>query len=171
MWLRSSAISLDGYCSKTRKVSRCRPTVSNGTVIATKQEFFFTKVAPLQSITDIVLLGFLLILLPFISSNITINFFVMNLIFFFECLCFSEYETRMLLFVFWLTNRSSIKYVCNWGHGGGHPKCVQVRTGGGGVSSLMCTCALTCTYSFHFLMMSWSKHCLMVSCFICRNLS
>ena len=41
-----------------QEVSRCRPTVSNETIIATKQEFFFTKVAPLQSITDIVLLGF-----------------------------------------------------------------------------------------------------------------
>ena len=39
-------------------------TVSNGTIVATKQEFFFTKVALVQSITDIVLLGFWLILLP-----------------------------------------------------------------------------------------------------------
>ena len=51
-------ISLDGYGSKIRKVSRCRPTVSNETILATKQEFFFTKVAPLQSITDIIILGF-----------------------------------------------------------------------------------------------------------------
>ena len=34
-----------------------------------KLEFFFEKVAPVQSY---LLLGFLLILLPFISSNITI---------------------------------------------------------------------------------------------------
>ena len=33
-------------------------TVSNETILATKQEFFFTKVAPVQSPTDIVLLGF-----------------------------------------------------------------------------------------------------------------
>ena len=32
--------------------------VSNETILATKQEFFFTKVAPVQSITDIALLGF-----------------------------------------------------------------------------------------------------------------
>ena len=51
-------ISLDGYGSKIRKVSRCRPTVSNETILGTKQEFFFTKVAPLQSITDIIILGF-----------------------------------------------------------------------------------------------------------------
>ena len=45
-WLWSSAISLDGHGSKIRKVNRCRPTVSNGTILVTKQEFFFTKVAP-----------------------------------------------------------------------------------------------------------------------------
>ena len=47
-----------------KHVSRCRPTVWNETILATKQEFFFTKVAPVQSITDIVLLGFWLILPP-----------------------------------------------------------------------------------------------------------
>ena len=51
-------VSLDGYGSKLRKVSRCRPTVSNETILAPKQEFFFTKETPAQSITDIVLLGF-----------------------------------------------------------------------------------------------------------------
>ena len=49
---------MDGYGSKIRKVSRSRPTVSNETILETKQEFFFTKVAPVQSIIDIVLLGF-----------------------------------------------------------------------------------------------------------------
>ena len=34
------------------------PIVSNETILATKQEFFFTKVAPVQSITDIVPFGF-----------------------------------------------------------------------------------------------------------------
>ena len=45
--------------------------------------------------------GFWLILLPgmFISSYITIYFFVKN--FFFECLYFSEYDIRMFLFAFW----------------------------------------------------------------------
>ena len=41
-------ISSDGYGSKIPKVSRGRPTVSNGTVLATKQEFFFTRVTYLQ---------------------------------------------------------------------------------------------------------------------------
>ena len=51
-------ISLDGYGSKIWNVSRCRPIVSNETILATKHEFFFTKLAPVQSVTDIVLLGF-----------------------------------------------------------------------------------------------------------------
>ena len=53
-------------------------TVSNETILATKQEFFFTKVAPGQSITDIVLFGLSLILLPgmFISYYTIIYFFV-----------------------------------------------------------------------------------------------
>ena len=81
-------VSLDGYGSKLRKVSRCRPTVSNETILAPKQEFFFTKETPAQSITDIVLLGFWLMLLPamFISSYTTICFFVK--IFFFRMFIF-----------------------------------------------------------------------------------
>ena len=43
MWLRSGAISLDGYDSKIWKVSRCRPTVLNETILATKQEFSLQK--------------------------------------------------------------------------------------------------------------------------------
>ena len=35
-----------------------RPIVSNEAILATTQEFFFKKVAAVQSITDIVLLGF-----------------------------------------------------------------------------------------------------------------
>ena len=49
-------ISLDGYGSKIRTESRHRPAVSNETILATKQEFFFTKIAPVQSITDFALL-------------------------------------------------------------------------------------------------------------------
>ena len=51
-------ISLNWYGSKIRQVSGCRPTVSNETILETKQELFFTKVAPVQSVTVIVLLGF-----------------------------------------------------------------------------------------------------------------
>ena len=53
------SISLDAYGCRIGKVDdKCKSTVSNETILATKQEFFFTKVAPLQSITDIELLGF-----------------------------------------------------------------------------------------------------------------
>ena len=44
--IETSAIYLDEYGSKMQKVSRCRPTVSNETIPTTKQELFFTKVAP-----------------------------------------------------------------------------------------------------------------------------
>ena len=53
----------------------------------------------------------------FVSSYTTIYFFIDNV--FFECLNFSEYDIRMCLFVFWLKNRPSIKYVRNWGNRGG----------------------------------------------------
>ena len=46
------------YGSKMRNVSRCRPPVSHETILATKQKSFFTKVAPVKSMTDIVPLGF-----------------------------------------------------------------------------------------------------------------
>ena len=58
MRLISSSVSFDEYGYKIRKVSRFRPTVSNKTILATTQEFFFTKVTPVQSITEIVLLDF-----------------------------------------------------------------------------------------------------------------
>ena len=101
-------ISFDAYGSKIRKVSRHKSTVLHETILATKQEFFFKKVVPVQSITDIVLLDFWLILLPwmFVSYYTTIYFFVMK--FFFECLYFSEYDIRMFLFLLWLRNRPSI---------------------------------------------------------------
>ena len=44
------------YGYKIRKVCRCKPAVSNETILATRQEFFFTKVALVQSKIDIVLL-------------------------------------------------------------------------------------------------------------------
>ena len=43
---------------KILKVSRCRPVVSNETIVATRQDFFLTKVTPAQIITDIILLVF-----------------------------------------------------------------------------------------------------------------
>ena len=51
-------MSLEGYGSKIRKGRRSRPAVSK-TILATSQEFFFTKLALVQSRTNIVLLDFL----------------------------------------------------------------------------------------------------------------
>ena len=98
-----------GVGLKYGKKSTWRPTVSNETILETDQDIVFTKVAPVQSITDIILLGFWLMLLPwmFVSYCTTIYFFVKN--FLFECLYFSEYDIRMFLFVFSLRNRPSIK--------------------------------------------------------------
>ena len=58
--------------------SRCRPAVPNETILATTQEFFFAKIALVQSITDIVLLGFWLMLLSwmFFLSYTTIYVFI-----------------------------------------------------------------------------------------------
>ena len=41
--------------SNIRKVSRCRLAISYETILATTQEFILTEVAPIQSITDILL--------------------------------------------------------------------------------------------------------------------
>ena len=69
----------------------------------------------------------------------------------------------MFLFVFWLSNRPSIKHLCNWGNGGEvHPKCVQVRKRG---EVYHASCVRT------HLRYLFSCFCLMVSCFICRNLT
>ena len=71
-------IYLDDSDSKIRKVRKCRPTVSNETIPATKLKFFFTKEVHVQSITDIVLLWLILLPRMFISSYTTIYFFVKN---------------------------------------------------------------------------------------------
>ena len=118
-------IFLDGYGSKIRKVSRWRPIVLNEAILATKQEFFFTKVAPVQCMTDIALLGFWLILLPwmFISSYITICFFVRNFFFFW-------------MFIFqWI--RYSNALACIFGWEIGHP--LSTYATGGMEGGHMCT--------------------------------
>ena len=51
-------LNIFGYGSKIRTVSRCRPAVSNEAIPATMQKFLFTKVAPVHSIGNIVLLDF-----------------------------------------------------------------------------------------------------------------
>ena len=109
MWdnvLRSSAISLGEYGSKIRKVNRCRPRISNGTILATKQALFLSKLVPIQSITDIALLVFSISTAPL--------YFILHYHLFFRkefsfllnvyiSLYFSEYDIRMLLQTYKLT--------------------------------------------------------------------
>ena len=99
-WLKPRSISLDVHSSKIQKASRCRPVASNETNLATRQEFYLTKVATAQSINGIILLDFSLILLSwmFISCYTTIYF--RKEIYFFECLCSTEYDIRMSWYVF-----------------------------------------------------------------------
>ena len=77
MPLRSSPISMDGYGSETWNFSRCRPALSIKTNLANRRKFFFTRATLVQSITDIALLNFWLMLLSwmFISSYATIYSF------------------------------------------------------------------------------------------------
>ena len=156
-------ISLDGSGSKIWKVSKCRPTVSKETILATTQEFYFTKVAPVQGITDILLLVFWLILLPGMFSFILHchlifrkEFFILNVyisantLFKWPCLSFG-----------WEIDHPLSMYVTR-GMEVGSSICVQVRTGGEGYHA-------SCVHKhLHYL---FSCFCLMVSCFICRNLT
>ena len=108
------------------------------------------------------LLGFSLILLPgmFISYYNIIYFFTKN--FFFECLQFSEYDIRSSYLSFgWKIDHPLSTYVTR-GIEGGHSKCLQMRTGGEGYNASCLRAHL------HYL---FSCFCLMVSCFICRNLT
>ena len=70
----------------------------------------------------------------------------------------------MFLYVFWLTKGPSINYVRNWGTVGSS-RMHKAAYVGREVSRLMCTFALTLS-----LFMFCQHFCLMVSCFICRNL-
>ena len=129
--------------------------MSNETILATKQEFFFTKVVPVQSITDIILLGFSLILLPgmFISHYTIIYFFVNN---FFSNVYISVntiFECSYLSFGWEIGHPLSI-YVTR-GMDGGHPK------GGEGYHA-------SCVRTHLYYLFPCFYH--MVSCCICRNL-
>ena len=77
-----------------------------------------------------------------------IYFFLNNS--FFECIYFSEYDIFIFLFVFWESNRPSIKYVRNQGNGGGSYKMLTDAYRGREVSRFMCTYALTLSF-FMFL--------------------
>ena len=50
---------------------------------------------------------------------------------------FQQYDIGMFLFVFWLRNRISIKYVRNWGNGEGSSKMCIITYSGRGVEKLV----------------------------------
>ena len=163
--LRPRSISLDVYGSKIRKASRCRIVASNVTNLATRQEFYLTKVAAVQSINGIILLDFSLILLSwmFVSCYTTIYFFVKKFIFsnvyvpvntIFECLD---------MFFGWDRSNQLITYATGRGTGG-HPKCVQLRIGGGDLTPHV-NVRTYVRISFHVLTAFLSYSVL----FICRN--
>ena len=135
-------------------------TVSDETFLATKQEFFFTKVVPVQSITDIVLLRFLLRLHPemFISYYTIIYFFVQN---FFANVYISVnaiFESSYMFFG-WEIGHPLSMYVTR-GMERGHPKCLQMRTGGEGYHA---SCVHT---NLHFSCVHISFHCFVSWCLV-----
>ena len=67
-----------------------------------------------------------------IKCNIFGKVLLLKNLCFFECVYFSEYDIGMVLFVFWLRNKSSIKYVRNWGNGGDVIKNAHRYVQGGG---------------------------------------
>ena len=134
---------MNGYGSKIRKVNRCWPAVSNETILATKQEIFFTKVTPVQSMSNIVLLDFWLMLLSwmFISSCTTIYFFVNK--FFFSNVYISVntiFENGHQLSTSATSRRD----------GEDHPICVNCVYGGGG-------CHVSCvrTHLYYLVLCFW----------------
>ena len=165
-WLKPSSISLDVHGSKIQKASRCRPVASNETNLATRQEFYLTKVASVQSINGIILLDFSLILLSwmFILFYTTIYFFVIKFTFpnvyvplntIFECLD---------MFFSWDRGNQLSTYATGRGTSG-HPKCVQLRTGTGYLTPHVYVRFYTT--SFHVLAAFLSY----IVLFICRNLT
>ena len=97
------------------------------------------------------------------------HLFFFNESIFFECLYFSEYDIFECCYSLfdWEIGHPLSPYATGGMEGVIQNVCWCVQ--GGGVSHLMCTYVLTRSYSFHSLMMSWRKHCLIVSCFICRK--
>ena len=161
-WLRPRLISLDVYGSKILKASRCRPVASNETNLATRQEFYLTKVATVQSINGIILLDFSLILLSwmFISCYTIIYFLVKKFIFsnvYVPVITIFEY---LDMFFGWDRGNQLSAYATGRGTGG-HPKWVQLRTGGGDLTPHVYL--LTYTISFHVLVAFLSYSVLFIS--------
>ena len=85
------------------KVSTCRPAVSNETILATSQEFLFTK-HNWHCIIGI------LIIVAILDVYITLRYYLFcKEFYFFECLYFSECDIQISLYVLWLKKGPSIK--------------------------------------------------------------
>ena len=87
-------------------------------------------------------------------------------IYFFKCLYFSKYDIRMYLYAFWLERGHHLSAYATGGEIGG----------GGGVSKAAYRgrkCHATCVHTHLNYLFScfWQHFCLIVSCFICRNLT
>ena len=87
-----------------RKVRKCRPAVSNETIVASRH-FSFTEVALVQNITDIALLGFWLMLLPWMFISCYTTIFLRKQIF--------------QMFIFWWIRFSDVLMFYSWERG--HP--------------------------------------------------
>ena len=118
--------------------------------LVTKHELFFTKVAPVQCIADIVLLGFSLTLL----SGMFISYY--TIIYFFIKIFFSNVyisvntisECSYLSFGWEIGYPLSMYVARGMEGGGGDPKCLQMCTGGEGHHA-SCIHTRSYTISFH----------------------
>ena len=164
--------SLDGYGCKIRKVSTYRPT-NQIQVIPTSIKWnypsnwagvFLHKSSPRTKHSWHCSIGFLINTAPLNAYFILYNHLFFRKEFFFSNVYISVntiFECSYLFF--WLRNRPSIKYVYKWGNGGWRViqnvyRCVQGE-------GYHVSCVRT---HLHYL---FSFFCLMVSCFICRNLT
>ena len=82
-----------------------------------KQDFFFTKLVPLQSVNHILQFGFWLILLHVVSHTLLPFIFPKEL--FFLKFIFKWIRNWNVLICFLFENRESNKYVRSCGNGGG----------------------------------------------------
>ena len=165
-WLRPRPISLDVYGSEIRKASRCRPAASNETNLATRQEFYLTKVATVQSINGIILLDFSLILLSwkFISCYTTIYFFVKKFIFSNVYVSMNTIFECLDIFFGWDRSNKLSTYATGRGTGS-HPKWVQLRIGGGDLTRHVHVRIYTISFYVLVAFLSYTVF------FDCRNLT
>ena len=102
----------------------------------------------------------------FISSYNYYLFFRKKIIFL-NVYIFSEYDIRISLYVFWLRMGSSIKYVRNWWGMGVIQNAYSFLQGEG----RECHASCVRTHLDYLFSYFWQHFCLVVSCFICRNLA